>query len=99
MAKLKYRCINYGECEKADAREKIELVAGEEAICPECSRSLQLDATAKARSGIPKPILLGIVAVILIGAVVAGIIYFWPAPANESVSVESALKEVWPWLK
>jgi hypothetical protein len=37
----KYKCINYGNCKKADTKEVIEVNWGDDFICPECESNLQ----------------------------------------------------------
>ncbi len=101
MANPKYRCVNYGECEKADAREKFEIAPGAEPVCPECDRPLRLEAGVGGGGGkgLPKPLLLGLAALILIGGGIAAVVALKSYSEPEEISVEAALQEVWPWLK
>ncbi len=97
MAKTEYRCIQYGECEKADAREVIALDPGEEPICPnsDCGKPLtKADNGVRGGGGVNKWIAVVAGVIALIGAS----FFFWPKPTG-SVDVEEALVDVWPWLK
>jgi hypothetical protein len=98
MAKLIYRCTNYGECDKADDREVISLEQGQEPVCPECKRALQSEPSGRGPSGLPKRRLLFVAGALVVVAAAAAFLIFKPAPA-EPVTVESCLREVWPWLK
>lgn len=61
------RCMNFGECEKANAKEIIEVNIGEEFICPTCQKPL-LKVQKKSNK---LPILI-IAGVILLGGGIAG---------------------------
>ena len=95
-----YRCTQYGECEKADARELIAIEPGQEPICPnpDCEKPLTR-SEGSARGALPMgsikyiAIMLGVIVLLAVG------ILFWPHSATHTVTVEDALTDVWPWLK
>jgi phosphate transport system substrate-binding protein len=71
------KCTNFGLCTKADAREPITTVEGQGFRCPECSRTLSLNALPSANS--PVKTLLGV----LTALIVAGSLYLaWPSIAT-----------------
>jgi hypothetical protein len=72
MSELKKtgKCINFGNCAKADRNEIIELDFTEDFVCPECNSDLQEENTGKkGGKGAPKKgIIIGaIAAVVLLG--------------------------------
>lgn len=102
MAKIDYRCTQYGECEKADKREIITLEASEEPVCPnpDCGKPLT-KVSGVAGSGRWMPPMKLVVGVGGLVALVAAAILLWPSSpsSKSSVDVEDALSDVWPWLK
>jgi hypothetical protein len=100
MAKIDYRCTQYGECEKADNREVITLEAGQEPVCPnsDCEKPLTKvsDAAGAGRSMPPMKLIVGAGGLV---ALVAAAILLWPSSMPPKVNVEDALVDVWPWLK
>jgi len=70
MSLAKWKCVNLGNCAKADTQKIFELAAGEhEPTCEECGGALL--RIGRKPSGFPKLLLLGAVAVL----VVAGIVF------------------------
>ena len=64
------KCINFGNCAKADRREIIELDVTEDFVCPECNSDLLDDDTKGKKGGgggSKKGLIIGIVAVLLLG--------------------------------
>jgi hypothetical protein len=102
MAKIDYRCTQYGECEKADTREIITLEPGEEPLCPEadCGKPLtKVSGTGGSSGGSTPPLKLIAAAVVLI-LIIAAAVLFWPSGRKASpATVEDSLVDVWPWLK
>jgi len=103
-AKIKYyRCQNRNKCDLAKKRQTIEISTGARFVCPSsepnCERTFlrEIDGPPPALS---KLVVLGIAAAL---AVAIGIItlIFWPVgdKSDASVTVETALREVWPWLE
>ncbi len=71
MAKPKqYRCLNVGNCDKANNKEKFSIPEGEDLKCPECGQNM----LQEVKGGLPAWVFaLVAVAVIAIAAIV-----FWP---------------------
>ena len=85
MAVKKYKCTNFANCDKALTKEVIEIEDGEEFSCPanepECQKKFLQPAAGGGGStgggGVPKAAIIGVAAVVLIGA----LLYFvWPTP-------------------
>ena len=45
------KCINFGNCTKADNKEIIELEITEDFLCPECNSELQAEFQKRKDSG------------------------------------------------
>jgi phosphate transport system substrate-binding protein len=89
------RCVNFGACGKADAKENIPFPAGvTDATCPECGKPL---TPAAAKSGGP-PIALIVLAIIVALAAAFGVTRFFSrggtttaaAPTTESTAAPAA---------
>jgi len=63
LAVRKGRCINIGNCKKANVSEVIEIKLGDEFICPDCSGNL-VEVREKS---FPKWVIYAIIAVFVIG--------------------------------
>jgi hypothetical protein len=86
MAARNAKCINFGLCPKADAREVLEVSEGAEFVCPECGKELAAAAKGGSASSGGGP--LGrhkVVALGGLGAVVLLGVYLL-LPADEPVS-------------
>lgn len=71
MAKQKqYRCLNVGNCDKANSKEKFTIPEGEDLKCPECGKEM----LQEVKGGLPAWV-LALVAVVVIA--IAAIV-FWP---------------------
>jgi len=96
-----YRCTNRSKCELGRNRTTIEIGEGKRHECPlkdpNCERA-NLREIDQPKKGPPKVILASVAAVVL---VIVLTVALWPRGTNpgDSASVETALKEVWPWLK
>lgn len=70
MAKnKKYICSNFGNCDKANKKEKFEIPEGEDLKCPDCGMPV-----TEAKDGFP----MWIVAVIAVAIIGIGAFIFWP---------------------
>ena len=102
-AKIKYfRCTNRSKCDLARNREKIEIGDGKRFICPvsdpNCERTHLREIDPPGAKISPKLIIVA--AALLVIAIIA--VFAWPKGPSNGVNgkiVESALQEVWPWLK
>lgn len=62
------KCINFGNCAKADRQEIIELDITEDFVCPECNSDLEEELSKNSGGGPKKGLIIGIiVAVLLLG--------------------------------
>jgi len=90
-------CPNIGNCDKADNKDPINVPEGADLVCPDCGA--QLVAAQRPPKRVPL-IWISVAAAILVIAL--GFV-FWPKRNTNGdtnrESVESSLKEVWPWLK
>ncbi|MDR0864446.1 MAG: hypothetical protein LBO74_05880 [Candidatus Symbiothrix sp.] len=89
MSELKKtgKCINFGNCAKADRHEIIELDFTEDFVCPECNSDLLEEHTGKkGGKGAPKKGLLigAIAAVVLLGGAAA----FFLTKDKEEIATE-----------
>lgn len=76
--------MNFGECEKANTKEIIEVNIGEEFICPICKKPLL--KVQKKSNKLPIFILIG---VILIGSGIAGIMLLTPTTTPDNNGTET----------
>jgi phosphate transport system substrate-binding protein len=91
MASRKGRCTNFGNCELADASQPIEIVDGNELVCPKCGHQLAMAAQASGGRSSPLIPLLAIGAVLL-GA--AGLGYWMLGGRNSGGEATPAPMEV-----
>jgi hypothetical protein len=69
--KRRGKCINFGNCPKADRDEIIELDFTEDFVCPECNDELEERASTSG-GGLSKGLIMGIVAaVVVLGGIAA----------------------------
>lgn len=103
MAVKKYKCTNFANCDKALTKEVIEIEDGEEFSCPanepECQKKFLQPAAGGGGStgggGVPKAAIIGVAAVVLIGA----LLYFlWPASPNPDAA-NAMITDFFPRLK
>jgi hypothetical protein len=71
--KRRGKCINFGNCAKADRQEIIELDFTEDFLCPECEKDLMEQASTSGRTGTKRLLIAGLVATVLL---LAGGAYF-----------------------
>jgi hypothetical protein len=88
------KCINFGGCSKADARELISIANGEDFVCPDCGKAL---VTSAAPSGGTTGFLSGkkkLVLPVALGAGLIAIILIWTttgsAPVIQSFTADPA---------
>lgn len=67
----KGRCVNFGNCDKADAKESIEVSLGEKFICPSCGGTLM----EERKETPPKWLIPVVVALVIGGGVTGGYFY------------------------
>ena len=77
MAARKGKCIQFGGCSVADAKEVMEVQAGEEFVCKECGKPLQLfhEGGGSPSRKVPLMIALTLVAIAAAGVATWA---FWP---------------------
>jgi uncharacterized paraquat-inducible protein A len=95
MATTKYRCTDYGGCDKALQHEVIEIEVGEEALCPECKNKLQL-LIPPSRSGLTRWIYAAVATVLLALGVSLWLVHSSPKP--DPVDADKMLSEFYPQL-
>lgn len=76
MAQRKGKCIQFGGCSVADAKEVIEVQAGEEFVCKECGKPLQPIEERAGSGSRSKAVLL--VLALVVAVVGGGLWAFWP---------------------
>ena len=69
MPAMRGKCTNFGNCQKADSQEFIDVAPGVSPICPMCQRPLTM--VPVARSGPP----VGVIAAVVIALLVIGILF------------------------
>ncbi len=80
MAKNKeYRCMNIGNCDKANNKEKFSIPEGEDLKCPECGSEMIQEVKG---GGFP----MWIVGVIAVAIIAAGAVIFWPKGENKATT-------------
>ncbi len=84
----KYICKNYGSCEKADAREIIELPPGSEPLHEDCGFKLELVEESDEAAVGKRRLVIGLG--VLGAAVVVGAIAFFVSGSKPDASVASA---------
>jgi len=107
MAVKKYKCTNFANCDKALTKEVIEIEDGEDFSCPanesECQKKYLQPAsggggggsTGGGGGGIPKVAIIGVAAVVVIGA----LLYFvWPASPDPDAA-NAMITDFFPRLK
>lgn len=62
------KCINFGNCTKADNKEIIELEITEDFLCPECNSELQAEFLKRKDSGTGKKLIVGGAVLLLIAS-------------------------------
>lgn len=76
------KCINFGNCSKADRNEIIELEVTEDFLCPECNCDL-LEEKQKKNGASKKGLLIGLLATIIV--ISGGIVAFFLLKDKKSV--------------
>jgi hypothetical protein len=94
----RYQCIQFGQCVKADASEAIEIPPGAESKCPQCGQKLEEVNGGGKFPVSPKIVLIAVSVVLVLGGVIWFFLSGEPNPSGPQ-AVESALTDVWPWLK
>jgi hypothetical protein len=98
MAARKGKCIQFGGCSVADAKEVVDLQAGEEFVCKECGKPLQ-EIQEAGSGGSRKRLLIIAAALVVITAGVATWL-FWPKsrypeePPSTAAPADSAKREI-----
>jgi len=65
-------CINVGNCKNADSKLPVEVSVAADFVCPECGRDL-VPVEQKKKMAIPKPVLIGVIALlVLLGGGIGG---------------------------
>lgn len=81
------KCSNFGNCSLADARKNIEVPAGLDFVCPECSKPLLLSETGAA-GGNSKVWVVGVLLFLLMAAGgVTWALFFREKPAAPAPNV------------
>ncbi len=77
MANIKkYRCLNFGNCEKAGKKEVFEIPEGGEMKCPECGSEMIQEVKSSGK---------GMIAIVVIAVIaVAGLIFAFFGPEKEA---------------
>lgn len=71
MAKQKqYRCLNVGNCDKANKKKEFTIPEGEDLKCPECG----MEMLQEVKGGLPS----WIIALVAVAVIAVGVIVFWP---------------------
>ena len=77
MAARKGKCIQFGGCSVADAKEVMDVQAGEEFACKECGKPLQPVQEGGGGQSRKVPLIVAAI-VVLIAAVGVATWVFWP---------------------
>jgi hypothetical protein len=64
--KRRGKCVNFGNCAKADRGEVIELDFTEDFLCPECGKDLMEQASAGGGMGKKTPLVIGLVVAVVV---------------------------------
>lgn len=70
MAYTRGRCSNFDYCSLADARRDIEVLVGEDFVCPECGKPLRAPPVQAGPGGMLRPLLIGGGMLVLVGGAV-----------------------------
>jgi phosphate transport system substrate-binding protein len=70
MAYTRGRCTNFDYCSLADSRRDIEVLVGEDFVCPECGKGLKAPVQSSEGSNILLPLLIGGGVLVLVGGAV-----------------------------
>ncbi|MEO7718035.1 MAG: substrate-binding domain-containing protein [Capsulimonas sp.] len=70
MAAMRGKCTNFGNCQKADSGEFIDLPPGSDPVCPICGRPLNMIASAGGGRPSPIPLIIGVLVLFLLGYLV-----------------------------
>lgn len=89
MAKIKkYRCLNFGNCEKAGKKEQFEIPEGGEMKCPECGSEMIQEV--KASNGM----MIAIIVAAVVALAVAAIALFRGSEKEEEPQLEETTEVV-----
>lgn len=89
MAKTKkYRCLNFGNCDKAGKKEQFEIPEGGEMKCPECGSEMIQEV--KASNGM----MIAIIVTAVIAIIVAAFAMFRGSEEATEAPAEEAVEEV-----
>lgn len=81
MAKQKqYRCLNVGNCDKANKKEKFTIPEGEDLKCPECKKEM----LQEVKGGLPS----WIFALIAVAVIAVCAIVFWPKGGESAEPID-----------
>ena len=92
MAYTRGRCSNFDYCSLADARRDIEVLVGEDFVCPECGKPLRAPPVQAGRGGVARPLLIGGGMLVLVGGAVFLGMRMGGAPPSPSAPAMMAAK-------